>query len=198
MPLQIVSGPSAEPVSLAQVKLRLRLTSTNDDALITSQITPAREFAEKITSKSLASKTYKYFSDRFPWSGNAIELPVPPLTGVTAIKYLDENSAPQTWASDLYNVYNLGMMRVHGIIRPVPGGAYPVTLVGFEQTVEVDFTAGFGYGTAAPYCPSYIQESIIRLTVYLYENPNASENQITREDPLGAVSMLRSGKGWNF
>lgn len=49
MPLQLLTPPTAEPVSLVEAKLHLRVDFNDDDALITSLITAARQAAETIT-----------------------------------------------------------------------------------------------------------------------------------------------------
>ena len=61
MSLQYIPGQTiAEPVTLAQLNLRLKLTSTADDTQLTGIITQAREVAERVSRRSLAYKSYAY------------------------------------------------------------------------------------------------------------------------------------------
>src|SRR5690242_15085154 len=127
MSLQIVTGPTAEPVTVDEVKARLRITSTNDDATIAAHITAAREFAEKETRRSLAYKSYALYLDRFPYPYEPIRVPVPPLVAVSAVKYLD----PVTLVSTTWDPteYLVSAVQSPGLIFPNPiaptGRVYP-------------------------------------------------------------------------
>lgn len=190
MSLKIVTPPSAEPVTVAEVKARLRLTSTADDATIAVQITAAREFAEKITRQSLALKSYKLLLDCFPWPHEPIRLPVPPLISVTAITYFDSVLNPQTWDSSEYGVYNIGFVPAGGLIKPLPGFIYPVTGQ-VPGAVEIDFTAG-----AAP--PEHVKEGIRQLTVHIYSHPEAVTSEGLKEAPLSLTSFFEANKVFVF
>lgn len=200
MSLQITTGPTAELVTLAAVKARLRLTSTADDALITGQIPVARTFAEKITRRSLALKTYALFLDGFPPVYQPLRVPVPPLVQVTSIKYLDNTLTQQTWDPSEYFV---APSQSPGLIIPVSGFIYP-SAARVPGSVEVDFTAGYTVTAEDGGAPITDQnagiatEAISRLCVYLYQTPEASEVGMVKDDPLGAVSMLRSIKIYEF
>jgi len=50
MPLQLVTPPVDEPVTLAEAKLHLRVDFDEDDALILALISAARQAAEAITA----------------------------------------------------------------------------------------------------------------------------------------------------
>lgn len=200
MSLQITTGPTAEPVALADVKARLRLVDTADDALITKQIPVARAFAERVTRRSLALKTYAAFLDRFPVPNGPIRVPVPPLIAVSAIKYLDSTLTQQVWDS---SEYYIATQQTPGLIVPKPGFIYPSPGV-VPGAVEIDFTAGYtvasddgGFATTDQYFSTAF-ESICRLCVYLYQNPDVTLSEGMKEDPLGAMSMLRSIKVYEF
>lgn len=85
-----ISTPiDVEPLTVADVKLHLRLTSdTTEDPLIASLITAAREYCEGITGRSFATQTITAYLDSFP-GADFIELDRPPLQSVTSIKYKD-------------------------------------------------------------------------------------------------------------
>ena len=55
MPLQLVTPPAEEPVSLAEARLHLRVDFTDDDALITSLIAAARQAAETLTGRQFVT-----------------------------------------------------------------------------------------------------------------------------------------------
>lgn len=193
MSLQILTGPSAEPITLAEVKARLRLTATTDDVTITAQITAAREFAEKVTRRSLAVKTYAAFFDRFPVSREPIRIPVPPLLSVQAIKYTDNSLEVQTWDASEYYVAS---MQSPGLIVPKPTVIYP-SPVAIPGAVEVDFTAGYG-AEGGPAIPEHLREGIRQLTIYIYEHPEVITPDGLKEAPLNFRDFFNANKVWVF
>ena len=63
-----LSPPSAEPLSLAEAKLHLRVGAdiTEDDGLIAALIVTARQQAEHRTGRALVSQQWRYAIDAFP------------------------------------------------------------------------------------------------------------------------------------
>lgn len=181
MSLLVTPGQTiTEPVSLDDVKARLRLTSTVDDAVLTEQITQAREFCERLSKRSLAYKSYVYILDRFPFPMEPLRIPVPPLVSITALKFYDSTLTQQTWDPADYWVAN---NQVPALLIPNPGTIYPPS-AHVPGAVELDFNAGWGYpGQAAgggnpaipagPTLPQEWQRSIINTTIFIYENAGA-------------------------
>jgi uncharacterized phiE125 gp8 family phage protein len=202
MSLQIITPPTAEPVTVAEVKARLRLTTTADDSVILSNITAAREFAEKATRRSLAYKSYAYFLDRFPCPSEPIRIPVPPLIAVTAIKYLDGTLTQQTWDPLEYFV---APMQSPALIVSKPTFIYPCAGP-VPGAVEIDFTAGYGYPgqqtptviPAGPICPEHLKEGIRQLAVHIYEHPEAVTPEGLKEAPLALMSFFDANKIYVF
>lgn len=59
--------PVAEPLTLTETKNFLRVSITDDDSLISTLITAAREACESYTSRSFCFKGYKQTLDSFPY-----------------------------------------------------------------------------------------------------------------------------------
>ena len=99
--MTLVTAPTAEPLSLAEAKLHLRVDGTADDTLIPPRISSARQYVEDFTGRDLVDQSHKLLLDAFPsW----VELPGSPLVSVTSVTYIDENGATQTAAASLYDV----------------------------------------------------------------------------------------------
>lgn len=160
MPLQLVTPPAEEPVSLADAKLHLRVDFTDDDALITAIIVAARQHAEMLTRRQIVTARWKLVLDSFPGPslmgipagepfslpGHAILLPKSPLQTVQSIQYLDMGSTLQTMPATDYTV---DAACEPARITPVFGKIWPVSLPQIGA-VTVTFDAGFGAATSVP------------------------------------------------
>lgn len=94
MALQLITGPTGEPVTLAEAKLHLRAgDDTAEDAMITSLITAARQACEERLGRSLLPQTWQLTLDQFP---EALELRRGPVRSITSIKFLDPDGVLQT------------------------------------------------------------------------------------------------------
>lgn len=136
MPLKITTPPAVEPITAAEAKLHLRVDVSDDDALIGALITAVREHAETITQRALAQATYCLYLDEFP---AAIEVPRPPLGGITHIKYVDPSGTLTTLASTEYTV---SAADEPALIVPAYGKTWPTTQ-SHVDVVQVTFTAGY-------------------------------------------------------
>lgn len=170
MPLILVSGPVAEPISLIEAKEHLRVDVNDDDVLISSLITAAREYAESICRRVFVTQRWKLVLDAFPspsaslseanyygqnWSiapgpilmakrdgvsGYEIIPGVPPLQSVESITYIDTDGVTQTLAPTAYKVDVASTM---GRIVPAYGTTWPMARNEINA-VEVSFTSGYG------------------------------------------------------
>ena len=163
MPLQLITAPGEEPVSLAEAKLHLRVDFSDDDALIVALVTAARQHAEMLTRRQFVTARWKLVLDRFPGAcgiggmgvsvgepfflpGNAILLPKSPLQTVLGIDYLDAGHVLQTLPATDYVV---DAACEPARITPVAGSTWPGTLPQIAA-VSVLFDAGYGDASAVP------------------------------------------------
>ena len=160
MPLQLVTPPAAEPVSLAEAKGHLRVDGTDDDALITSLIAAARQAAETLTGRQFITARWKLVLDSFPGPsmggvpaglpfslpGHAILLPKCPVQSVFAIQYLDMVGVSQTLPITEYTV---DVACEPARLTPVFGKTWPITLPQIGA-VWVSFDAGYGTAASVP------------------------------------------------
>jgi uncharacterized phiE125 gp8 family phage protein len=105
MPLVVITEPSIEPVTVAELKVHCRIDADlgDEDSLLESIIKAARLHGENVTKRQFVECTRELIIDAFPASG-IIELPRPPLQSVTSVKYLDSDGEEQTLSTDYYDV----------------------------------------------------------------------------------------------
>lgn len=160
MPTQLITPPAGEPVSLAEAKQHLRVDFDDDDALIQSLISAARQAAETLTQRQLVSARWALVLDSFPGSSlmglpsgqtftlpaNAILIPKSPLQAVVEIRYLDMAGAWQLMPPAAYTV---DKACEPARITPVFGQTWPIALPQIAA-VSVVFDSGYGNASAVP------------------------------------------------
>ena len=198
MPMQLITPPAAEPVSLAEAKLHLRVDFDDDDSLIQVLISAARQAAEMLTQRQLVTARWRMVLDSFPGCGlmgvpagqtftlpgHAILIPKSPLQSVVEIRYLDMAGVSQVMPSAHYTVDKASEP---ARITPVFGQIWPVAL---PQIGAVSVTFDAGYGSAAD-VPEGLKSWIkLRLgSLYAHREEVASMAR-GRIDPLPFVDGL--------
>lgn len=122
-------------------------SNTTGDPLINLLIVAARQAAEQELGRYLITQTLDAYFDAFPESDDDPIL-LPPLSSVSAITYVDDAGATQTWSSAEYLV---DATTIPARITPAYSYSWPSTR---EQTnaVKVRFVAGYGAAAAVPQC----------------------------------------------
>ena len=160
MPYVLITPPAAEPVTLADAKLHLRVDVTDDDTLISSLITAARMQAETITQRQFVTATWQLVLDAFPGPNlmgtpygvpfsvprHAILLNKSPVQSVASIQYLDTGGVLQTMDPATYVV---DTSTEPARITPVFGRIWPISLPQIGA-IQITFVAGYGAASAVP------------------------------------------------
>jgi len=134
----IITHPTVEPITLTALKTQLGITDTNSDTVLTRRITEARKWAEGHMRRSLMPQTLERRLDAFPCSGQ-IQLPFPPVTSVTSVKYIDADGVLTTVdAAD----YTLDTTPLLPFVRPVYGESWP-SARDETSAVRVQYLAGY-------------------------------------------------------
>jgi uncharacterized phiE125 gp8 family phage protein len=201
MPLQLINLPAEEPVSLVEAKQHLRVDFDEDDTLIASLITAARQAAETLTGRQFVTARWKMVLDSFPGPslmgvpagqsfslpGHAVLLPKCPVQSVIAINYLDMGGALQTMPASSYTV---DAACEPARITPVFGQIWPPTLPQIGS-VGVIFDAGYGAASDVPAgIKSWIKLRVGSLYSHREEMATLSRGRI---DPLPFVDGLLDG-----
>jgi uncharacterized phiE125 gp8 family phage protein len=183
MPLQRITEPTVEPLTLAEAKAQCKVEFTDDDDLITALIQAARDYAENRIERSLCMQTWMLTLDSFPGPSfmgvpfgksysiprHAIVLERPPVQSITSIVYTDVGGSTQTMpTTDYVDLTYGGTQRVDDLCRitPVFGKIWPINL---PQIGSVRVTYQAGYGTPNE-VPAGIRAWIKLRVAALYEN----------------------------
>ena len=185
MSLQIVTPPAGEPVSLAEAKLHLRVDSGEDDLLIGSLITAARQAAETITHRQFITARWKLVMDGF--LGHTVLINKSPLISVVAVEYLDMAGLAQTMPPSQYTV---DAACEPARVTPIFGQTWPPTLPQIGA-VSITFDAGYGAASAVPEgIKSWIKLRVGSLYAHREEMSVLTRGRI---DPLPFVDGLLDG-----
>ena len=164
MALSLTTAPTAEPITLAELKDHLQITWPDEDAYLENFVLPtARQMAETITHRALITQTYTLKLGSF--GTDVIVLPRPPLSSVSSIQYVDNAGSTQTWSAASYTVETpSGERALHATIQPAFNEVYPTTRA-IVEAVTITFVAGYG---AASSVPKGIKHGILMLAEDLY------------------------------
>ena len=142
---KLVTGPTEEPITLAEAKAHLRQTEADEDSLIDDLILQAREWTESATERVWVTQTWDVFLDEFP--DGDLGIPHPPLQSVTSVKYTDVDAVTATF--DASNYYVDTVMEPGRIVLN-SGASWPSVTLRPANGVEVRFVAGYGLAVAVP------------------------------------------------
>lgn len=184
--LNLIQPPAVEPVSLAEVKLALRIDGSEFDTLLPAYITSARRAAEQMLERSLITQTWERVLDEFPAA--EIELGWPKVTGISSISYVDTTGATVNLSA---LAYVLDAETLPGYVLPADGYDWPDTY-DTVNAVRVRFTAG--YGEDGSYVPEEIKTWIkAHCGLWLRQVEAASDKPLS---PVPYLDELLSRERW--
>jgi hypothetical protein len=200
--LQLVTPPSAEPVTLAQAHSQLTLDTgfTTDDTMILGLITAARQYAEKYTYRAFFNQQWVRTLDHFPywycangtvnpanradwpyyaefWNRITIDVPKPATLSLDSITYIDQTGAVQTLPAASYQT---DLISQPARIVPTSGNYWPTVLTYLPGSVKIAFTAG-----------SYVQKYTDTLVVA--EAAGVSTVTLSQATAFAAGTLLFTG-----
>lgn len=133
----LIAPPTVEPIARQQAKDHLRVSGTDEDALIDGLIVAARSFTEGyLGGAALVLQSRRLLLDCFP---ACIDLEHGPVRAVQSIQYLDEAGDLQTLAADQYR---LDKYSRPARITPEYSVTWPSTYE-VPNAVLVNYTAGY-------------------------------------------------------
>jgi uncharacterized phiE125 gp8 family phage protein len=170
-PAKITVAATDEPVSVDEVKRRLRVDFGDDDEDLGLMIAAARDHAEKYCNTRLATQTVEVKCDAFrdfEW------LPEGPVQSIASISYVGTDGANATVDADIYELRADGLDT--SIVRAY-GKQWPVA----QHNSRITVTAVVGYDVA----PAAIKHAILLFIADAYEvRENAAIDDWTALDAL--------------
>lgn len=159
MTMLLLTPPAVEPVTLAEMKDYLRLSSTSEDELLAGLLAAARQTVERETGTALVTQTWRLYLDDWPQHG-LVRIARCPVSRIVSVTAYDPDGNPA--AIDAGHLFldagsrpaRLYLSAAAVALRPLNG-------------LEIDFEAGFGESGAD--VPDGLKRVIKALAAHWYE-----------------------------
>lgn len=190
--VKVITEPTLEPVTLTEAKLHCRVDHNTEDLLISSLITAARQYCERVQGRAYITQTLEVTMDDYPAS-DIVKLPRPPLQSVTSIKYTDEDGTESTMSASSYIVDDDSLP---GRISLKSGYSWPSTVLQEIGGFKIRYVAG--YGSAASSVPQYIKQAILLLVAHWYMNrETVMVGSVSKELEMTVHALLQVERMWS-
>ena len=181
MTLVVVTPPAAEPVTVEDLRLFLRLSTTDEDTVLADLIAAARKQVEQETRRVLITQGLRLYLDCWPM-GRIVKLAAAPVASVAAVTVYDSGGVPSViypanWQLDAASAP--ARLKV-----ALTAGAPSQALNG----IEVDFTAG--YGANPEDVPAPFRQAIRLMAAHWFEHREAGTDLDLVNLPHGLDRLL--------
>ena len=166
MELKVITPPAAEPLTLAETKLHLRVDHDTDDSLITALIATAREWVESYSGKSLITQTRRLTLSRWPLF--PLRLHGGPVQEIESVQYLDKTGTEQSVAGTVY------WLTPAGEIALDYGQTWPSETLRGPDSIAITYVSGY---------PALETET----EVPVEDGEEGETETVTIEDPAGNI-----------
>lgn len=139
-PVKVTEQPDGFPVTVDEVKQRLRIDAADDGSDINLLIASATDHVEKYCNTPLVEREIEAKCDSFY---DMARLPVAPVSEVSEIAYVDIDGADQVVPSETYELCADGL---EAAIVLKPGQSWPAKQIGSRITLS----ATVGYDETPP------------------------------------------------
>ena len=160
---KVTTAPASEPISVADAKTYLNVTTTLHNALITNIVSAARVMYEQYTDTAVISQTITQVWDYTPCK--EFELGVSPLITSTlpVLSYTDTNGSYQTYDATNYTLDSVSTLP--RLVKKTTAN-WPST-GDFPNRWRCVYLAGYAVAASVP---EDISSSILLMVGFLYEN----------------------------
>ncbi len=158
---KVTTAPATEPVSTADAKTYLNVSTSLHNTLIDNLVSAARAHYENYTGTAVITQTITQIWDYTPCA--IFELSVSPVSGTPVMSYTDENGSYQTWDSSNYTLDTISPLA--RIVKKTTA-SWPST-GDFPARWKCVYSAGYANAAAVP---EDVIDSILLMVGFLYEN----------------------------
>ncbi|MGE0213495.1 MAG: head-tail connector protein [Parvibaculaceae bacterium] len=181
MSLTLIDPPVAEPVTLAEAKVFLRLDGSEEDALVDRLIAAARAHVERETGLALLTQRWTQTLDR--WPDDAVPLGIWPVSAVEQVAVKDALGSPAEVDAESYVADLAG--RPARLLRP---GGWPEP--GLEMGgIAITFEAGFG--DERDDVPADLRQALLMLVAHWFERRTGLEEALREKSPPAVAALVR-------
>jgi hypothetical protein len=198
---KLITGPTVEPVSLAEAKQHARIEYPDDDDLVAGLITAARLVCENEIARAFIAQTWETYLDAWPFPAQPLgpmyfgSAYIPQVLGYPYTPY----TMMQVDNPDLISVESIQYLDVHGNIQTLdpsqyliqtgaPGRMYPAYGVTWPSVrcvpgaITIRYQAG--YGPLPSDVPANAQLAIKMMVAELYEQREMTATQAYQCNPI--------------
>jgi len=150
--LEKIENPTVEPLTLADLKIYLRIDGSSEDSILTSMLSASREMAEQYMRNSIIKQKHRLtYYGLIP---TLVLLPKGPVSEIVSVKLFDSEGSSATLSSQQYYLSSkmqLNLNKSHSAHR-----------------IEVDYYAGFSEDTTD--VPEIIKQGLLSQIAHMYEH----------------------------
>ena len=186
----LITPPAAEPLTLAEAKLWLRLDTPDEDDAVNRLIAAARLTVEAESGLKLIDQAWRLVMDQQP-ADNCIRVPLKPFKAVTAARdfALDNTQSVVSSAAYAVDAQSLPGRIILNAAFPAPGRAY----------AGIEFDLSIGDGAAAANVPAPLRQAMLLLIAHWFENRGDSgAGAETRGVPPEIALLLSNYRRWRL
>jgi len=183
MRLTRITAPATGVVTLADARDHLRVTHSQEDAVISGYIGAVSAYLDArdgVLGEALVTQTWRLYMDR----PGEVTIPLGPVQSITAVQYLDAAGATQTFASANYRLSGSDFVLVDG-------ATWPETALR-EEAFWIDFVAGYG---PASMVPATVRHAALLMIGELYEGRAMGAEMPTSDAFKMLLAAGRSERG---
>lgn len=182
----LLTPPSVEPVTLAEMKAHARLTTTADDTLLEGLLRAARQWCEHYTRRAFIHQTWDLALGQAPAKRFQL-LPRAPLASITAVHLYDEEDRETLWEASNYYA---DVLSEPGRLVLRRGASWP-EIERCASGMVITYVAGYGASGSA--VPEEIKLAIMQLALHWYEYRGEAINAtMATKAPLTIEALLHA------
>jgi uncharacterized phiE125 gp8 family phage protein len=178
--LRLVTAPTERSVSLNEARRHMRVEDTDSDDLIAMYLEAAEQ---SLAYVGRALKPASYALDIYSYPLRVIDLPMPPLRTVTAVKTPDATGVLTAIDTANYSIAQTS----EGRGSLVASTAYVWPAIAYSPgsvSASIEFTAGYDV------VPSALRAAILLIAGALYDNRSAVAPISLYQMPMGVDALV--------